>query len=146
MAGFLTPLNWTLGTLFILVAAFYPVIDDKFITGSRQTAAEQVVDRIVRVEQRHFQLNESYLLFGPGEMPPAIQDQLGLTGNQRQDYEYEVFQDAKEGTLVVRARALDARIQAGDLPPLVYTWKKNLGSGQVRRSWDRLSGKKPGLL
>ena len=137
-------LNWTLGTLFILLAVAYPVLDQKLLTGGKKIAAEQVVDRIAHVEERYFQMNENYLLFAPGDMPGAIQDEVGLDMSKVKDFLYDAYVEG-DGTFVVRARAADSEVRSGSLPPLTYTYRKKVGL-QASRSWTGISEKTPGLF
>ncbi len=146
MTRFFTPLNWTLGVLFFAVAVFFPVLDEQFLTGSKRLLAEQVVDRIARQQERHYQLKETYVFFPEGAMPPAFRSELGLDGSREGDFSYAVFPDAEGRRLIIQARVTESRIRRGSLPPLTYTYSRELGTGTIKKSWSKLSGKKPGLF
>lgn len=136
--------NWTIGTILLAVGLLFPLLDDMFLTGMVRKEAEQVVASLVRIQERHYQLNEKFVLFGPGEMPAEIQKESGQDLGAKRDFNYDVRIDG-DGALVVRAQVVEKKVRSGALPPLIYYYRK-LPGGQVERVWQSLSGKKPGLF
>ncbi|MBF0285000.1 MAG: hypothetical protein HQL51_11135 [Magnetococcales bacterium] len=141
----LISLNWTIGTMLLVAALFYPVLDDKFLTGMKKKAAEQVVDRIVRLQDENYQLHERYIEFLPDALPQDFRQKMGRDLNTVDDFVYEAMVNA-QGMLEVRAHAADKLIKSGDLPPLTFTYRKNPVDKQVTREWTKYSNKKPGLI
>jgi hypothetical protein len=136
-------MNWVLGTLGLLVAVLFPILDDKFLTGMKKKATTQIVARIAQAQNESYTVSEKYHLFGVGEMPPEMQSRIGVDLVQERDFVYDAFMEGK--TLVIRAQAAPSAIISGALPPLVYVYKKP-PNGKVTRQWVPLSGKKPGLI
>lgn len=145
MEKFLIPMNWTLGTLLLVVAVVYPVLDNGFFTDGKKSVAERHVAEIAKIETTYYRRNEKYRLFSAGEMPGDIRDQLGLGGLRDRNFVYNALLD-EEGVLVIRAQVATEKIKSGSMPPLTYTLRKNMSSGQSTDAWEQLSGKKPGLL
>ena len=144
--NFLIPVNWVLGFCLFAIALLYPTLDEKFLSGGRKIVAEQIVDRISRFEQRNFQLKERYVFFRPGEMPSAVQDEVGLNGSQVTDFLYEVVPGENRGSFIIRARVSAPLIKSATLPPLTYTYTRDSETNVSQGSWSKLSGKSAGLF
>jgi hypothetical protein len=146
MINLLISINWVLGVCFFAIAILFPVLDQKFLSGGKKVVAEQVVDRISRLEQRNFQLQESYIFFAGGQMPPSIRDEIGLSSTEATDFVYEVYQGKNREAFIIKARVSDKLIKQSTLPPLVYTYTRDPESNISKGSWGRLSGKTAGLF
>lgn len=147
MQQLIIPLNWTLGVLFLAVAILFPVFDDKMLTGQKKTVAEQMVERIAKIEQNHYQSRESYLLFTSDAVPQEVQEQAGLDRVRQGEFVYDVFWNDTGTDLIIRAQAATALVKRGSMPPLVYTLQRNVSTGRItQKQWQTLSGKKPGLF
>ncbi|MBF0459885.1 MAG: hypothetical protein HQL87_00665 [Magnetococcales bacterium] len=144
MERVLIPLNWACGTLLLIVALAYPMLDGKFFTGGKKLVAQERVERIAQWETNYYQTHnqDQYLLFSAEEMPEAIRDELGL--RTKDDFVYDVFLD--NGQLVIRAQASPDSIRSGSLPPLIYTVRKGANDAPSQGSWAPLSGQSPGLF
>ena len=136
-------LNWMLGTIGLIVAVVFPLLDGKFLTGMKKVTAEQLVHRIAKAEHELVTTNEKYVLFEAGEMPKEIQSRTAIDVVKENDFVYDAF--LEDETLVIRARASGPQVMDGSLPPWTYLYKKT-PTGKVTRQWERLSGKKPGLI
>ncbi len=136
-------LNWTCGTLLLIMALAYPALDAKFFTGSKKLVVQQRVASIAQWEANHYQTREQYILFSAEEMPDAIRDELGL--KLREDFVYDAFL-ADNGQLVIRAQASADAVRSGSLPPLTYILRQGAGDRSDQGSWETLSGKRPGLF
>lgn len=145
MERVLVSLNWTFGTLFLLLALLYPALDDKFLTGSKKVVAQQTVARIAQLETRHYQVNEQYIVFSAEDMPEAIRSELGLKGPLQDDFSYDAFM-ADNGQLVIRAQVSPANVRSASMPPWTYTLRQGAGDRSGEGRWETLSGKKPGLF
>lgn len=100
--------------------------------------------QLIRMEEMHYQLNEKFILFPPGQMPKAYREELGIITLKDEEFVYDAFQEA-DGTFVLRAQAESREIKGGKLPPLTYEYRLNGASGESQHGWLRLSGKKTGL-
>ena len=91
MEKFLIPMNWTLGTLLLVVAVALPLLENSFFADSRKSVAVRHVVKIAEIETTYYQQNEQYRLFAAGEMPGDIRDQLGLDGSDDEVFVYAAF-------------------------------------------------------
>lgn len=141
----ITSLNWLLGTLCLLAAVLYPILDDILLTGAKKVVAEQVVSQIQTLEHTAYIQSEQYRLFAVNEMPPSFRSQLNIP--EPADFEYDVYLDKGGQNLVIRARATAKQILEGKLPPLTYKHSTDLGNNnRITTQWTQLSGKRPGLF
>ncbi|MBF8271216.1 MAG: hypothetical protein HW380_321 [Magnetococcales bacterium] len=141
----LIPLNWTVGTLLLVIAVTYPTLDEKFFTGGKKLEVQAKVAHLAKLQTRHYQSNEQYVLFTAEEIPETLRSELGLKGPPQDDFVYDAFL-AGNGQLVLRAQASPESIRNGSLPPLTYTLRQSAGGQVGEGTWEPLSGKKPGLF
>jgi hypothetical protein len=144
--NFMIPINFVLGACFFIVAVVYPTLDKKFLSGSEKIAAEQVVDRISRFEQRNFQLKEQYVFFAAGKMPSNMREEIGLSSLKATDFVYEVFKGDGKDSIVIRATVSDKLINEAALPPITYTYIRDPEANIAKGNWGKLSGKTVGLF
>ena len=137
--------NWTIGTLLLLFAFFYPILDEKMLTGARKDAAVQTVDRIGRGQRQYYQSHESYLAFQNSEMPKKLANNVGLNLHNDPNFIYDAFVEPN-GSLVIRAQAQLARVKEGALPPLTLIYRRDKVSDKVTQEWQKLSGQPLGLF
>ncbi|MBF0145965.1 MAG: hypothetical protein HQL84_08525 [Magnetococcales bacterium] len=145
MERFLVPLNMTAGTLFLVIALAYPVLDDKIFTGGKKSVVQQLVARLAQLETSYYQTHELYRTFSPENMPDDIKKELGLVGVSNAEFIYDAFL-VERGQLVLRAQASPGSIRSGSLPPLIYTLRLSAGAQLGEGTWELLSGKKPGFF
>lgn len=139
----MTSLNWALGTLAIILAVLYPMLDAKFLVGSMKNVAEQQVDQIVKMEDTFYARSERYITFESSDMARGF-EQLNLSVNA-EDFDYSVHESVGGG-LLVQAVARDKKVKSGALPPLKYIYTRSAEDKSVSKKWLRLSGKKYGIL
>lgn len=137
------PLNWMLGTLGLILAVAFPLIDANFLQGAYRTGAEQVVERIAKAQQVRLATQDRYQLFRVGEMPQDLQKEVGISVTDSNDFVFDAFMEGE--ALVIRAQAAPDRVRSGAMSPLAYRYSKP-PKGSVSKEWLPLSGKKAGLI
>ena len=141
----LIPINWAFGTLALFAALFYPTLDQKLRVEALKISAEGTVRTILDQQVAYYSGRESYVQFG-ARSDEAVQGFRKLTMDRPDTdvFEYESFVDDK-GALVIRARATGAQVRSGNLPPLLYEYRKPI-KGAEEAKWMSLSRKTRGLF
>lgn len=147
MVRLVTSLNWVIGTLLVLSALLYPMIDAKVGVGGDKQAVELQVATLVSAQQTHYRpIHSKFALFDRHNMHKGLKE-LNMDGGDLEQvghkFLYETVDDGAGGA-VVRAIAKSDLVRKGEISPLIYEYSlPKEGGGEGR--WLPLSGKSAGL-
>ncbi|MCB1733646.1 MAG: hypothetical protein H6981_01510 [Gammaproteobacteria bacterium] len=116
----ITSLNWVVGSLLLLLAVSWPLID-KVLTNSEHAVIETTVQNLVTAQQTHHSIREDYVVFAANERDMQTGfGKLDVAVPASVNFIYESYR-AEDGAVVVLGRASPAAIVRERMPPLAYS-------------------------
>ena len=154
LARLVTSLNWTLGSLALILAFAGPQLLDTFLYPVEKTGAVKAAKQIAEGQNAYFALHKRNLEFTrytAKQVLPNLNVQLNL---ELTNYDYDGFY-ADDGSYTIRAvtRPRMLRPSSSILPSYISVgvYRQVLpppdgGKSEKKSGWLKLSGKKSGIL
>lgn len=132
----ITSLSWVVGSLLLLVAVSWPLID-KVMANSEHAVVETTVQNLVTAQQTHHSIREDYVIFSANdrEMQAGF-GKLDMAVPVGGNYIYESYR-AEDGAVVVLGRASPAAIVRERMPPLAYSVRIGPDGHAEDGEWQR---------
>jgi hypothetical protein len=137
MERLLIPINWTVGTLALIISLAWPFFNTRMNIPAIRAEAEGTIKLLADAERQLHDMQRPFSLFTDSALPPELLSKVGIPNDSR--YNYEAFVNPK-GQLVLRAYTKPPEVLKGRIIPGVYEFVMDgagaIGSGQ----WWGLSG------
>ena len=127
MERLLISINWTVGTLALLIGLVVPFLNTRMFIPAARSEAEGTIQLLASAERQLHDLQRPFVLFTESALPAELSHLVSLPQEKR--YDYEAFINER-GHLVLRAYTKPSEVLKGRLNPGVYEFIMD-GSGVI---------------
>jgi hypothetical protein len=143
MERLLIPINWTVGTLALILALVWPFLNTRINIPAIRAEAEGTVKLLVDAERQIYYMQRPFVLFSDSALPPELASKVTISNVSR--YDYEAFINPK-GQLVLRAYTKPPEVLKGSIIPGVYEFIMDSGGAIRSGQWWGLSDSQRSLF